>query len=51
MMLEEIEKQAIKEIEQERFRMAVEARKTKLLLKTPWWHKLMPFTISIKWRK
>ncbi|CAA2141583.1 hypothetical protein [Hyphomicrobium sp. ghe19] len=45
-----IEQQALKELAEENFREAVEAVKAKLREKKPWWHRLLPFTVTVKWR-
>lgn len=49
---DEIERKAIEEIDNEKFREAVAARKVEISSEK-WWYKLIPFTISIKfnWRK
>jgi hypothetical protein len=40
---------AERELAAERFRAAVEAKKLELQ-KRKWWHRLVPFKITIEWR-
>jgi hypothetical protein len=50
---EKIEEEARREYAQENFRFLVEERKAQLRYRkpeTPWWHWLLPFTITITWR-
>lgn len=44
--LNQIKEQALKEIQEEDFRVAVDKYKAKLR-KQKWWHKLIPFKIVI----
>jgi hypothetical protein len=39
------------EVQEERFRAAVEAEKTRLRQHRPWWERLLPFVIRIERRK
>jgi hypothetical protein len=45
--LEEVQQQAIKELQLERFREAVETHKAVLRIAKPFWHKIFPFKITI----
>ena len=49
----EIIASAHREIEEENRRKAIEAEKARLraIGKQPWWHRLLPFTITITRRK
>lgn len=40
------------EVREELRRQAVEKEKARILarLRSPWWHKLLPFTITVHWR-
>ena len=46
--------QAIKEIEEENFKLEVEKEKQnirKIIKNYRWWHKFVPFTVSIKFKR
>ena len=48
--LKAIKEQAVEELDQERFEAAVEVEKERLRRHVPFWHKVFPFTITIRRR-
>ena len=47
---EAIEKEAMREFQEEKRRIAVNAAKERLS-RRKWWHKFVPFVVKITWRK
>lgn len=44
---ESIEREARKEIDQEKRRRLIDEAKVRLLTQRPWWHQVFPFKITI----